>query len=144
MDLSIVVIVVYLAVVTAVGSALSRRAKTSGQWAVAGGSMPLIMVAVGIAGTRIGGAGTYGVAGDVANAPAAIRQVAAKAASGLVMLASTNLLVTEMRSSSPIGKRPLVLDAHFSRIFMKTSANRRTFLTATAGPGDPGPAAQQT
>lgn len=56
------IIVVYLAVVTAAGSLLARRAASSGGWAVAGGGMGLAMVAVGVAGTRIGGAGTYGVA----------------------------------------------------------------------------------
>ncbi len=63
----IVVIVVYLTLVTAVGMALSRRTRSSRDWAVAGGGMSLLMVAVGIAGTRIGGAGTYGVAGNVMN-----------------------------------------------------------------------------
>ena len=59
---SVAVIVVYLVVVTVVGSLLARRASSSSGWAVAGGGMGLTMVAVGIAGTRIGGAGTYGVA----------------------------------------------------------------------------------
>jgi len=59
------VIVVYLVVATGIGSAMARRAKTSAGWAVAGGGMSGTMVAFGIAGTRIGGAGTYGVAGDV-------------------------------------------------------------------------------
>ncbi|MDP7640082.1 MAG: hypothetical protein QGG73_10265, partial [Candidatus Hydrogenedentes bacterium] len=61
----IAVIIVYLVVVTAVGMALSGRTKSSRDWAVAGGGMSMVMVAVGIAGTRIGGAGTYGVAGNV-------------------------------------------------------------------------------
>lgn len=59
------VIVVYLIAATAVGSLMARRTTTSTGWAVAGGGMPTVLVAVGIAGTRIGGAGTYGVAGDV-------------------------------------------------------------------------------
>jgi Na+/proline symporter len=42
-----------------------RRTSGARDWAVAGGGMGLSMIAVGIAGTRIGGAGTYGVAGDV-------------------------------------------------------------------------------
>lgn len=59
------VIVVYLIAATAAGSLMARRTTTSTGWAVAGGGMPAVMVAVGVAGTRIGGAGTYGVAGDV-------------------------------------------------------------------------------
>ena len=58
-------IVVYLVSVTALGTYLSRRSHSSNQWAVAGGGMGTVMIAMGIAGTRIGGAGTYGVAGDV-------------------------------------------------------------------------------
>ena len=58
-------IVMYLVVVTAVGSFLARRTKNSRDWAVASGGMGITMIAVGVAGTRIGGAGTYGVAGDV-------------------------------------------------------------------------------
>ncbi|MCH7910118.1 MAG: hypothetical protein IIB38_10930, partial [Candidatus Hydrogenedentes bacterium] len=61
----IAVIVSYLVLVTVAGSLLARRNKSSSDWAVAGGSMSLLMVAVGVAGTRIGGGGTYGVAGDV-------------------------------------------------------------------------------
>ena len=59
------VIVTYLIGATAIGSVMARHAKTSAGWAVAGGGMSTTMIAVGIAGTRIGGAGTYGVAGDV-------------------------------------------------------------------------------
>ena len=59
------VIVLYLGGVTAVGSLLARRASTSSGWAVAGGNMGVLMVAAGVAGTRIGGVGTYGVAGNV-------------------------------------------------------------------------------
>ncbi len=58
-------IVTYLVAVTALGTYLSRESRSSNQWAVAGGGMGTLMVAMGIAGTRIGGAGTYGVAGDV-------------------------------------------------------------------------------
>ena len=59
------VIVLYLIAATAIGSLMARRTTTSTGWAVAGGGMSTVLVAVGIAGTRIGGAGTYGVAGDV-------------------------------------------------------------------------------
>jgi SSS family solute:Na+ symporter len=65
MNLPLIIIVVYLAVVTVVGALLARKSASSKDWAVAGGGMGIIMLAVGIAGTRIGGAGTYGVAGNV-------------------------------------------------------------------------------
>jgi len=63
--LPLIIIIVYLVVTTAIGSMLARKATTSRQWTVAGGGMGVVMVAVGIAGTRIGGASTYGVAGNV-------------------------------------------------------------------------------
>ena len=58
-------IITYFAVVTGVGTAMARRSQSAAGWAVAGGSMSTVMVAVGVTGTRVGGAGTYGVAGDV-------------------------------------------------------------------------------
>lgn len=61
------VIAAYLVGVTVVGSVLSRRSAGGSGWAVADGRMGLVLVAVGVAGTRIGGVGTYGVAGDVVN-----------------------------------------------------------------------------
>ena len=61
----VTVIVGYLALTTFLGSWLSRRTKDSSSWAIASGQLGLLMVAVGVAGTRIGGVGTYGVAGDV-------------------------------------------------------------------------------
>ena len=67
MNTSIVVIVGYLALFTAIGFILNRRNKSSSDWATASGTMGIFMLAAGIAGTRIGGAGTYGVAGDVMN-----------------------------------------------------------------------------
>ncbi len=63
--IAITVIVVYLVGATTAGSLMARRAKSSAAWAVAGGGMSTGLIAVGIAGTRIGGAGTYGVAGNV-------------------------------------------------------------------------------
>jgi SSS family solute:Na+ symporter len=63
--LSIVLIVGYMVMVTVIGAVLSRKTSSSKDWAVAGGGMGLMMVAVGVAGTRIGGGGTYGVAGNV-------------------------------------------------------------------------------
>ena len=63
--IALTTIVVYLVAATAAGSLMARRASDSTGWAVAGGGMSTTLIAVGIAGTRIGGAGTYGVAGDV-------------------------------------------------------------------------------
>ncbi len=63
--LPVIVIVGYLVLVSAIGSLLARRASSSLGWAVGGGQMGLLIVAAGVAGTRIGGVGTYGVAGDV-------------------------------------------------------------------------------
>lgn len=63
--ITVSVIAGYLVGVTLVGSLLARKSKGSSQWAVAGGGMGMMMIAFGIAGTRIGGVGTYGVAGDV-------------------------------------------------------------------------------
>jgi Na+/proline symporter len=64
-SIAAVVCVLYLVLVTVVGSLLARRASSSAGWAVASGNMGLWMIAAGVAGTRIGGVGTYGVAGDV-------------------------------------------------------------------------------
>jgi len=61
----LVAIVLYLVATTALGSLLARRSTTAAQWAVAGSGMGGVMVAAGLAGTRIGGAATYGVAGNV-------------------------------------------------------------------------------
>ena len=63
--IALTTIVIYLVVATLAGALMSRRAGSSSDWAVAGGGMSTMLVAFGIAGTRIGGAGTYGVAGNV-------------------------------------------------------------------------------
>ena len=60
-----VVIVGYLAFFTMFGLYLNRSNKNPADWATGGGTMGIMMLAAGVAGTRIGGAGTYGVAGDV-------------------------------------------------------------------------------
>lgn len=67
MNLSGVTILVYLALITLVSVWLTKRNKSSDDWAIGGGGMGLWLIAAGIAGTRIGGAGTYGVAGDTMN-----------------------------------------------------------------------------
>lgn len=63
--IAVFMIVGYLVLTTVVGILMARRVRSSSDWAVAGGGMGMMMVAFGIAGTRIGGVGTYGVAGDV-------------------------------------------------------------------------------
>lgn len=59
------VIAAYLLGTTYIGILMARRSRRADDWAVAGGGMGALMIAVGIAGTRVGGAATYGVAGDV-------------------------------------------------------------------------------
>jgi SSS family solute:Na+ symporter len=63
--IALTMIVLYLVSTTLVGIWMVRRSRGSDDWSVAGGQMGILMIAVGIAGTRIGGAATYGVAGDV-------------------------------------------------------------------------------
>ncbi|MGQ9425332.1 sodium:solute symporter family protein [Gilvimarinus sp. F26214L] len=67
MNTSTITIIIYLTAVTGLGIYLSRRNKSSADWATGSGGMGIFLIAAGIAGTRIGGAGTYGVAGDVMN-----------------------------------------------------------------------------
>lgn len=59
------VIVLYLAFFALFGIYLNRNRGSASDWAIGGGTLGIFMLAAGIAGTRIGGAGTYGVAGDV-------------------------------------------------------------------------------
>jgi SSS family solute:Na+ symporter len=61
----LVIIVAYLVGVTAAASMLARRSRDAAAWTVASNRMGLWMIVAGVAGTRIGGVGTYGVAGDV-------------------------------------------------------------------------------
>jgi SSS family solute:Na+ symporter len=65
MSISAIVILLYLVLFAGVGIYLSRNNKSSADWAIGGGTLGVAMLAAGVAGTRIGGAGTYGVAGDV-------------------------------------------------------------------------------
>jgi SSS family solute:Na+ symporter len=58
-------ITAYLVGTTLIGMLMARRNRGGDDWAVAGGRMGVLLIAVGIAGTRVGGAATYGVAGDV-------------------------------------------------------------------------------
>ncbi len=65
MDLPAYVILCYLLFFIAVGIYISSGNRSSADWAIGGGTLGVGMLAAGVAGTRIGGAGTYGVAGDV-------------------------------------------------------------------------------
>jgi Na+/proline symporter len=65
MTVPLAVVATYLVAVTLAGSLVVRRGQSAREWTVAGGSLTTLMLVVGLAGTRIGGAGTYGVAGDV-------------------------------------------------------------------------------
>ncbi|MBA3271008.1 MAG: sodium:solute symporter family protein [Acidobacteria bacterium] len=63
--IALVMIAAYLVGTTLLGMVMMRRSRGGDDWAVADGKMGTLMIAVGIAGTRVGGAATYGVAGDV-------------------------------------------------------------------------------
>ena len=65
MSITATVIILYLGFFAAFGIYLNRNNSTASDWAIGGGSLGIFMLAAGVAGTRIGGAGTYGVAGDV-------------------------------------------------------------------------------
>jgi SSS family solute:Na+ symporter len=63
--IALAMIAAYLTGTTLLGMFMVRRSRGGDDWSVAGGKMGALMIAVGIAGTRVGGAATYGVAGDV-------------------------------------------------------------------------------
>jgi SSS family solute:Na+ symporter len=63
--IALAMIAAYLLGTTLLGMFMVRRSRGGDDWAVASGNMGVLMIAVGIAGTRVGGAATYGVAGDV-------------------------------------------------------------------------------
>ena len=65
MNTTSAVIIIYLLAFAAFGFYLNRKKSSAADWAIGGGSLGIIMIGAGAAGTRIGGAGTYGVAGDV-------------------------------------------------------------------------------
>jgi SSS family solute:Na+ symporter len=66
MPLPVIIIIVYLVITTGAAALLMRRTRDADSWSVASSGMGLWLVVAGVAGTRIGGVGTYGVAGDVA------------------------------------------------------------------------------
>ncbi len=65
MSITSVIIILYLGFFIAFGMYLNRVKGNASDWAIGGGTLGVFMLAAGVAGTRIGGAGTYGVAGDV-------------------------------------------------------------------------------
>ncbi|MCH2325186.1 MAG: hypothetical protein MK317_10960 [Pseudomonadales bacterium] len=65
MNLTSLVIILYLGAFVVFGLYLNSKKGSASDWAIGGSTLGIIMIAAGAAGTRIGGAGTYGVAGDV-------------------------------------------------------------------------------
>ncbi len=65
MSIAAIVILLYLVFFAVLSVYLTGSNKSASDWAIGGGTLGVTMLAAGIAGTRIGGAGTYGVAGDV-------------------------------------------------------------------------------
>ena len=63
--ISLFVVAVYLLGTVLLGSLMARRSRKENDWAIAGGEMSALVLAFAIAGGRIGGAGTYGVAESV-------------------------------------------------------------------------------
>jgi len=59
------VIVSYLFLITCVGMFFYGKSRTSDGWAIGNSSLGLMFAVAGVAGIRIGGVATYGVAGDV-------------------------------------------------------------------------------
>ena len=65
MNITALVIILYLTTFAVIGLYLTRKKGSASDWAIGGSSLGIFMIAAGAAGTRIGGAATYGVAGDV-------------------------------------------------------------------------------
>ena len=65
MNITSLVIILYLGAFVAFGIYLNSKKGSAADWAIGGSTLGILMIAAGAAGTRIGGAGTYGVAGDV-------------------------------------------------------------------------------
>ena len=61
MGLSAYVILGYLVFFIAVGIYISSGNRSSADWAIGGGTLGVGMLAAGVAGTRIGGAGTCAI-----------------------------------------------------------------------------------
>jgi len=64
-NITSLVIILYLGAFVAFGIYLNSKKGSAADWAIGGSTLGILMIAAGAAGTRIGGAGTYGVAGDV-------------------------------------------------------------------------------
>ena len=67
MSITTIIIILYLVLFVAFGIYMNRSNASGSDWAIGGGTLGVFMLAVGVAGTRIGGVATYGVAGDVIN-----------------------------------------------------------------------------
>ncbi|NKB33996.1 MAG: hypothetical protein GKR91_12945 [Pseudomonadales bacterium] len=65
MNVTALVIILYLGAFVVFGLYLNSKKSSAADWAIGGSTLGIFMIAAGAAGTRIGGAGTYGVAGDV-------------------------------------------------------------------------------
>ncbi len=65
MNITYIVIILYLGAFVVYGLYLNRKKGSASDWAIGGSTLGIFLIAAGAAGTRIGGAGTYGVAGDV-------------------------------------------------------------------------------
>ncbi|MCZ0952076.1 MAG: hypothetical protein OXJ56_05790 [Rhodospirillaceae bacterium] len=65
MSITTIVIALYLGFFVAFGIYMNRRNTSGLDWAIGGGTLGVFMLVAGLAGTRIGGIATYGVAGDV-------------------------------------------------------------------------------
>lgn len=65
MNITSLVIILYLGAFVVFGLYLNSKKGSASDWAIGGSTLGVLMIAAGAAGTRIGGAGTYGVAGDV-------------------------------------------------------------------------------
>ena len=65
-SISLSVIAVYLLGTVVVGTLIAGRSREENDWTIAGGGMSALVLAFALAGTRIGGAGTYGIAESVA------------------------------------------------------------------------------
>ena len=63
----LLVVVAYLFGTVLLGSLMARRSQNEDDWTIAGGKMSALVLAFALAGGRIGGAGTFGIAESVAD-----------------------------------------------------------------------------